>query len=305
MDLPLVVEALTRRYGSRTALDDFSLEVRPGEVVGLLGPNGAGKTTLLETIEGIQTPTLGAVRVFGHTPRRLPTAIRAKVGFVFQRNAIPEHITVAQLITLYARIHGDTATLRRTAQRLGLSHLHARTTSELSVGQRQRVSVFAALAGAPSLVLMDEPTSALDLRSRRAVWDTLKEGKQERSLAGLIATHDMEEAEALCDRVLFIEDGRLRGTLSMNEATNAPCATVTVTFHAPASFVHASAISQATTDHPTEPLPRWRAQCAKDELPAFLVTLLGAERTYGFDARLGVDPQQIESAYLMHVQKAD
>jgi len=160
--IPLSVRALTRRYGEHIAVHDLSLEVTQGEVVGLLGPNGAGKTTLLETVEGVQSPTQGEVFVFGHKPRSLPARTRANIGFVFQRNALPEHVCVSQFITLYRRVHGETQALNGLVDKLGLTHLLTRIIGELSVGQRQRLSVFAALAASPSLVLMDEPTSALD-----------------------------------------------------------------------------------------------------------------------------------------------
>ncbi|RMH92970.1 ABC transporter ATP-binding protein [Lysobacter pythonis] len=302
---PLDIQALTHRLGNRTVLHDLSLEVGLGELVGLLGPNGAGKTTLLEIIEGIQTPSLGEVRLFGHHPRRLPPAARARIGFIFQRNAIPEHATVAQLIELYRRVHGDSSTLQQTQQRLGLSHLLTRNAGELSIGQRQRVSVFAALAGSPSLVLMDEPTNALDLRSKRAVWDTIIERKREHTLSGLIATHDMEEAEALCDRVVFIEEGHLRGTLSLLAPAEAMPTMLNVDFHAPASFIHSSAAMQSVTVIAADRGDRWRARCPKEQIPGFNAALLEAEREHGFNARLGINPVETESTYLNYVSKAD
>lgn len=304
-EVPLAVYALCRRYGNRMAIDDLSLEVKPGEVVGLLGPNGAGKTTLLETIEGIQSPTRGEVRVFGHAPRRLPAQVRGNVSFVFQRNALPEHVTVAQFMGLYEKIHGPSPQMTRTAERLGLSHLLTRIIGELSVGQRQRVSVFAALAGSPALVLMDEPTSALDLRSRRAVWDAIIEGKHERSMAGLIATHDMEEAKALCDRVLFLEAGQLRGSHSVTSPVRGEVCTTVVEFDAPAEVIHSSTLLRGLDLQPGNGNQRWQAHCLRQAVPELVRDLLLAEQEFGFDARIAVDPQQIQTAYFHHVSQAD
>jgi len=302
---PLSVQALTRRYGEHIALRDLSLEVATGEVVGLLGPNGSGKTTLLETVEGVQSPTQGEVFVFGHKPRSLPAQIRANIGFVFQRNALPEHVTVSQFITLYRRVHGETETLNELVAKLGLAHLLKRVIGELSVGQRQRLSVFAALAATPSLVLMDEPTSALDLRSRKAVWDVILNGKRERALSGLIATHDMEEAQMLCDRVVFIEHGQLRGDLSVSARQGPPQATLLVRFSAPQEFVTAQPLLQKLIAQTKQNGISYQLQCPKEFLPEFISIVLAGEIAHGFDAQLEVNQHGLESAYLDHVSAAD
>jgi len=303
--LPLSVNALTRRYGQHIAVHDLSFEVSPGEVVGLLGPNGAGKTTLLETIEGVQTPTLGEVFVFGHPPRSLPGEIRAKVGFVFQRNALPEHATVSQLITLYRRIYGDTDVLNETVAKLGLTHLLKRVIAELSVGQRQRLSVFSALSAVPSLILMDEPTSALDLRSKKAVWDVILGGKRERSLSGLIATHNMEEAQILCDRVLFIEHGKLKGELQINDLYGQQQSTLSIRFSAPQDFVNNNTLLQELIPEDERETSSWQIQCPKTVAGELISTLLAGESSHGFDARLEISQQNLESAYLTHVSTAE
>ncbi|OBU49731.1 hypothetical protein A9K69_19475 [Stenotrophomonas maltophilia] len=202
-------------------------------------------------------------------------------------------------------MHGDSSILQRTQQRLGLSNLLACNLGELSIGQRQRVSVFAALASSPSLVLMDEPTSALDERSKRAVWDTIVDRKREGALSGLIATQDMEEAEAICDRVVFIEAGHLRGSLSILAPAAAMPTMLTVDFHAPASFIQSSAVMQSVAVVPAGCGDRWQARCPKEQMPAFIVALLTTEREHGFNACLSIDSLQNESACLNHVFKAD
>jgi len=279
--------------------------VAPGEVVGLLGPNGAGKTTLLETVEGVQSPTQGEVFVFGHKPRSLPAQIRANIGFVFQRNALPEHVTVSQFITLYRRVHGETETLNELVAKLGLAHLLKRVIGELSVGQRQRLSVFAALAASASLILMDEPTSALDLRSRRAVWDVILSGKRERSLSGLIATHDMEEAQTLCDRVLFIEQGQLQGEISASAGPGQRQSTLSVHFSAPRDFMAANPLRPELMAQTGQNGTSYHVQCPKELLPELISGVLAGEISHGFDAQLEVHQQGLESAYLNHIAAAD
>jgi len=302
---PLSVRALTRCYGQHVAVRDLSIEVAHGEIVGLLGPNGAGKTTLLETVEGVQTPTQGEVFVFGHSPRSLPAEVRAQVGFVFQRSALPEHVTVSQLISLYQRIYGETEVLKETVVKLGLRHLFARVIGELSVGQRQRLSVFAALSSSPSLILMDEPTSALDLRSKKAVWDVILNGKRERSLSGLIATHNMEEAEMLCDRVLFIEHGQIKGELSVTGACGHQQPTLTVRFSAPQEFVREVALLQDMIPQTEPGASFYQIQCLKTDVSELISALLAGEKTHGFDAQLEITQQRLESAYFTHVSTAE
>jgi len=302
---PLSIRALTRRYGEHVAICDLSLEIQPGEIVGLLGPNGAGKTTLLETIEGIQSPTQGEVLVFGSPPRSIPAHVRAKIGFVFQRNALPGHATVAHIITLYRRIYGNTEELSTVIAKLGLEHLLTRRIDELSIGQCQRLSVFAALAGSPSLLLMDEPTSALDVRSRQAVWSVILEQKRERSLSGLIATHDMEEAQTLCDRVVFIEHGQLQGELIVSALQNQMPSTLTVRFSAPQGFVDANDFLKTLIAQTEQTGHFYRVQCPKHRLCEFIAVMLAGEHSHHFDARLEISQNSIESAYLNHVAAAD
>jgi len=304
---PLSVRALTRCYGRHAVIRDLNFEVAPGEVVGLLGPNGAGKTTLLETVEGVQSPTQGEVFVFGYPPRSLSAEIKAKVGFVFQRNALPEHVTVSHLVTLYRRIYGNTEVLNETVVKLGLMHLFKRVIGELSVGQRQRLSVFAALSATPSLILMDEPTSALDLRSRKAVWDVILSGKRQRSLSGLIATHNMEEAQMLCDRVLFIENGQLKSELLVGDARGRQQKTLSICFSAPREFVCANALLRELIPQieSEQGLAFYQIQCPKSVVGELISVLMSGETSHGFDARIEIGQQNLESAYLAHVSTAE
>lgn len=302
--MPLRVAALSHRYGERQVLHGLDLKVEPGEVVGLLGPNGAGKTTLLELIEGIQIPSLGEVQVYGHAPRDMPADKRALVGLIFQRNALPDHVTVGQMIVLCQRVYGDGTHADSLVGSLGLTHLVPRLVGELSVGQKQRLAVFCALASSPSFVVMDEPTSALDLRSRRAVWDVILAAKRDRNLSGLIATHDMEEAAALCDRVCFIEDGRLRGSMSTDMA-HAQVSSLVVRFRAPDRFLRDCEALSAHTLHRDPGNDGYRIDCVKECVPSVVEALLAGEKAYDFDAAILVGQLALERAYYEHVSTAE
>lgn len=302
--VPLRVAAVSHRYGARQVLHGLDLKVSPGEVVGLLGPNGAGKTTLLELIEGIQIPWLGSIQVLGRAPREMPAADRARVGFIFQRNALPDHVTVGQMIVLCQRVYGSSSHTDMLVTSLGLTHLVSRLVGELSVGQKQRLAVFCALVSSPSFLVMDEPTSALDPRSRRAVWDVVLAAKRERHLSGLIATHDMEEAAALCDRVCFIEDGRLRGSMPTDMA-HAKITKLMVRFRAPKAFIDECPVLNAYTLHRNPGSDGYSIDCPKDRVPEVVQALISGERTHGFDSALLVGQQALERAYYKHVSTAE
>jgi ABC-type multidrug transport system ATPase subunit len=296
---PLSIQALTCRYGDTTALDEVSLQVERGEIVGLLGPNGAGKTTLFEVIEGVQRASTGEAMLFGHPPRSIPPHVRAATGFVFQRNALPDHVRVSQLLTLYKRIHGSIERIDQLAQRLGLAHLTTRVVGELSVGQRQRLSVFTALAGSPSLILMDEPTAALDPRSRRAVWDVVLGMKRDGPLSGLIATHDMTEAQTLCDRIIFIDGGRLCGALQTNEALETPH--LSFSFWAPGEIFDTHRVFKDLSFDASPGMNHYRLDCPKEQAPHLVAAIISAERAMVFDARLELGQRSLEAAYFEHV----
>lgn len=297
----VAAEHIAIRYDDFVAVDDVSFTIRPGEIVGLLGPNGAGKTSLLETLEGLQKPASGKVTLLGYAPGQLPAARRSEVGFVFQRSALPGHVSVAQLTELYRQTFPDSSFGSHLETTLGLDHLQDRPVSELSVGQRQRLSVFCALYGRPSVLIMDEPTSALDIRSRRSVWDAILLCKRQGGMSGIIATHDMAEAMELCDRVYFIESGRICGELLTSQAAASHKLQLSIQFKAPASFLD-------SWRRPAEAGLELRLgsdihqlDCPKAQAASVIADILNAEQTYGFDAELSVRQSVLEKAYLQHI----
>jgi ABC-2 type transport system ATP-binding protein len=211
---PLRIESLTHRYGDLLAVDDLSLTVGPGEIVGFLGPNGAGKTTTLRACSGLLAPDSGRVTIAGAPLDDAPLAARARLGFVPDEPFLYERLTPAEFLDFVAALYDVSPAL--AAQRAGeLSErfeLGAAADQLLetgSRGMRQKVSIAAALLHDPPLLLLDEPLTGLDPHAVRALKDVLRE-RAARGLGVLVSTHLLEVAERLCDRVVIIHRGRKR-----------------------------------------------------------------------------------------------
>ena len=188
-----------------------SFDVRSGEIFGLLGPNGAGKTSTLSSIEGLLRPHSGAITVAGYNTREKPLYARANMGVQLQSTSFQPELSVAEILRLYAGIHGIDLTdtkLKSTLDNIKLGDSASKRFGQLSGGQQQRVSLVIALIHDPQLVLLDEPTSGLDPQSRRQLWERI-ESLRDRNHGILLTTHSMEEAEAVCDRVAIIDHGRV------------------------------------------------------------------------------------------------
>jgi putative ABC transport system ATP-binding protein len=219
----LSVRQVTKSYGQGPgavhALRGVDLDVAPGEVLLMMGPSGSGKTTLLSIMGAILRASAGSVRVMGEEvvglpERRLPSIRLRHIGFVFQGFNLFPALTAAENVAVALDIRGVTA---RDAQRRALAALDAvgladrapHHPADLSGGQKQRVAIARALVGEPGIVLADEPTAALDSQSGRLVMDLLRRLATQRQRAVVIVTHD-SRTEAYADRVVHIEDGRLR-----------------------------------------------------------------------------------------------
>ncbi len=208
---PLDISGLTVRYGGTVAVDDLDLTVPTGQTVALLGPNGAGKSTVVNAVLGLLNPAAGSVRVLGRTPS---DAVRAgTVGAMLQHGGLPSEARVGEVLDLvrrsFGRAGGATAwPLDDLLVTAGIEELLGRPVEALSGGQRQRVLLALALAGAPPLLLLDEPTSAMDVEGRRAFWTTMR-GLADRGHTVVFATHHLEEADAVADRVVVVANGRV------------------------------------------------------------------------------------------------
>jgi ABC-2 type transport system ATP-binding protein len=197
---------VTRRFGDVVALDDVSLDIEPGSIVGLLGPNGAGKSTLLSLLEGRRRPTTGSVELFGRAPGD-PRA-RQRLGCTPQETGLPETLRVSEVLDFVAAHFDDAADRRAIAAEFGLDTLLRKQTGALSGGQKRRLAVALAFVGNPRLVLLDEPTTGLDVDARRVLWEALRR-QHERGATIVVTSHYLEEIEALAERVVVIGDGRV------------------------------------------------------------------------------------------------
>ncbi len=199
---------LTKLYGDLVAVDGLSLTVARGECFGLLGPNGAGKTTTIEILEGLLRPEAGEVEVLGLQWRTDADALRQRLGIQLQETRLAEKLSVEETLRLFRAFYHRGRSVDELLRLVELESKRASWVGKLSGGQRQRLAVACALAGAPDLLFLDEPTTGLDPQSRRQLWGVL-----ERFRAGggtiVLTTHDMDEAEYLCDRVAVIDHGRI------------------------------------------------------------------------------------------------
>ena len=203
----LRVTGLTQRYGSTVALCDVSFALTGPQLCGILGPNGAGKTSLLDILEGLATPVGGQVELLGQ-PVRPGHYPRQRVGVVLQREFAPDYLSVTEYADLMAALQNvpaGGATILRDAQLAERAHI---PVSRLSGGEAQRLFIAAAVVHAPEVLFLDEPTAQLDPESKRRLGQTLRELARGRTV--IMTTHDLREADQLCDSLLFMVGGRVR-----------------------------------------------------------------------------------------------
>ena len=200
------LDGVTRRYGDVVALDDVSLAVGAGEMVGLLGPNGAGKSTLLSLVSGLRRPDAGTVRLAGRDPR--DPAARAGLGTTPQETGLPSTLRVGEVVDLVAGHYADPMPRGEVLERFGLTDLARRQTGGLSGGQRRRLAVALSLVGRPRVVLLDEPTTGLDVEARHVLWEALRD-YQSGGATVIVTSHYLEEIEALARRVVVVGAGRV------------------------------------------------------------------------------------------------
>lgn len=196
------------------AVHDMSFEVAAGEIVGLLGPNGAGKTTTMQLLTTLTRPTSGSAQVAGYDLTTQASQVRGAIGYVSQQGSASDDSRVGEELVDYGMLHGLSRTdalnsARMLAARYRLDDLWDRAASTLSGGQRRRLDIAMSLIHAPRLVFLDEPTVGLDPASRANLWAHVRELRDTSGITVLLSTHYLDEADALCDRLLVISGGRL------------------------------------------------------------------------------------------------
>lgn len=214
MSSVIQTEHLTRRFGDLTALDQISLTVEQGEVFGLLGPNGAGKTTLVRLLNGMLAISGGSARVLGYDPASQGDQLRRHTGVLTETPSLYEQLSARENLiffgTLYGVPEGDLS--RRVDEVLDLFGLRERTANkagEFSKGMKQRLALARTLVHEPELLFFDEPTAALDPEASRQVTDLIASLSRERGRTIFLCTHNLDEAQRLCDRVAVINRGKL------------------------------------------------------------------------------------------------
>lgn len=202
---------IVKVYGRKTVLNQVSLQIGKGEIVGLLGPNGAGKTTLLKVIAGLSIPTSGRMEILGTDVLRCRNGINGRIGFVPQDNNMEREFTVREGLLSYAKLFGVKNPEARVAVVVDAFHLgdwQGRKIDLLSGGMARRALIARAVLPQPEILLLDEPSVGLDPDMRQEIWQVVRQLKRDGKTI-VMTTHYMEEAEALCDRVALLKDGRL------------------------------------------------------------------------------------------------
>lgn len=210
LDEPLVVDRLVVRYGSKVAVDGLSFRVRPGEIYGLLGPNGAGKTSTIRAILGLVEPHSGSALVYGRSAKSDPVYVKSRVGAVLENPVLFDSLTPNEFLEFVASVRGvrDVERVRALVEAFGLEEHMDTPIAALSLGNKQKVAVVAALMHSPGLLILDEPFNGLDVRAVAIFKDIILK-HVERGGAVLFSTHIMEVAEKICTRVGIIHQGKL------------------------------------------------------------------------------------------------
>ena len=202
------VADLVKIYGSLRAVDGVSFQVQPGQIFGLLGPNGAGKSTTIEMLEGLRPADSGVIRVLDIDVRREPRRVKERIGVQLQSTAFFKQLTIRQLLRLFGSFFPVALPVEKLIGMVNLEEKADTPSGDLSGGQRQRLAIAVALVNDPAVVFLDEPTTGLDPQARRSLWDVIRQLRADGKTV-LLTTHYLDEAEQLCDHLVFIDHGKV------------------------------------------------------------------------------------------------
>ncbi len=222
MDSIIVVDDLCYRYGEHLAVDHLSFDAQPGEVLGLLGPNGAGKTTTVRLLNGLLEPASGQLSVMGVDPAAQGCELRRHTGVLTETPALYERLTALQNLTFFGTMAGMDAPDReaRITELLAFFGLSARAGDQVSTyskGMKQRLALARALLHRPKILFLDEPTSGLDPEAAQSVHDLIESVSTQNGQTVLLCTHNLQEAERLCDRLVILDRGKLLAFGNLDE----------------------------------------------------------------------------------------
>ena len=211
-DTAIVIAGVSCSRKGKKILEDVTLDVESGTVMGLLGPNGAGKTTLIRLVAGLARPDAGTIHVCGEDAAKRSVRFRRLIGLVPQENTLESELTVGESLLAYARLYGiknAEEMVHQTAERYHLSEFLDKSPEEISGGMKRRAVIARAAMTDPAVLLLDEPSAGLDPDLRHEVWALIRK-LRDAGKTLLLTTHYMEEAERLCGRIAFLRTGRLR-----------------------------------------------------------------------------------------------
>jgi ABC-2 type transport system ATP-binding protein len=290
------IHGLSKRYGAVEAVHNVSLELARGEVFGLLGPNGAGKTTTIECLCGLREPDAGEISIGGVDLRRDPAAAKQKIGVALQSPSLPGRLTPREALRLFGSFYAQAVSPGALLDRFGLTAQADRLLENLSGGQRQRLSLALTFVNRPELVVLDEPTSGLDPQARQEIRDEIARMKADGHTV-LLCTHELAEAEQLCDRLAILHQGRVIATGTPRDlvAQARSRQTVTLTTDRPADAARLARLAgggEVSVDGNTA---RWETSDAATTL-AGITALLAEQRLALVD--LQVRPDSLESVFL-------
>jgi ABC-2 type transport system ATP-binding protein len=302
----LDIRSLTRHFTHPwtmrrfVALDGLELAVRTGEIFGLIGPNGAGKTTTFKVVLGLLRATSGTVSFRGEP---LTTAARAAIGFLPEQPYFYDYLTVREMLTLYGQLYGlHGGTLKRRVadviEQVGLGHKRRAALRSLSKGTLQRVGIAQAILNQPQLLILDEPMSGLDPAGRHAMRELIRS----RHAAGttvIFSSHILPDAEALCDRVAILAQGRLRELIELRGAERAPVYQLTVSGIGAETLAALARLAGAV---PTQNGTGWRVRLPDSSMVGPALDLV-RNAAGAVDSLVPVHPS-LEERFLAHVGHA-
>jgi ABC-2 type transport system ATP-binding protein len=208
------LNSTVKRFGRITALDQLSLSIGRGELLALLGPNGAGKSTAINILLGLQRPDAGTAELFGQDPQDLDA--RRRVGIMMQEVGLSPAMKPREMIEQVSNYYHSPYEVDAVIKRLSLESLADRRYQQLSGGQKRQVQFGMAICGRPQLLFLDEPSVGMDVAAKAALWEVVRDLKRE-GCSIVLTTHNLEEAEALADRVAFIMHGKLVASGTVDE----------------------------------------------------------------------------------------
>ena len=216
------IKGLTKEYGDLTAVDNISLEIKEGEILGFLGPNGAGKTTTMKILTGFMAPTKGTITFDDLDIIEDSIKIRAKIGYLPENNPLYEDMKVYEYLVFIGRVRGMDRSrlikrLKEVIELAGLKSVLKQPIMELSKGYRQRVGLAQAMLHDPDILILDEPTSGLDPNQIVEIRSLIKKFGEQKTV--ILCSHIMQEVQATCDRVIIINDGKIVGQGTPRELT--------------------------------------------------------------------------------------